>query len=71
MKCIQRAISFSALALIAVTAAPAWAQDSPGRKEMRRVDVSGAPGMEVVLSLGEYKAGDEIPAHFHHGVEAG
>ena len=27
--------------------------------------------MEVVLSVSELKPGDEIAAHFHHGVEAG
>lgn len=41
------------------------------RKELRREDLSGAPGMEVVLSITEVKPGEEIPAHFHHGIEAG
>jgi quercetin dioxygenase-like cupin family protein len=27
--------------------------------------------MEVVLSVGEYRPGDAIPLHIHHGVEAG
>jgi len=27
--------------------------------------------MEVVLSLGEYRPGDAIALHIHHGVEAG
>jgi quercetin dioxygenase-like cupin family protein len=59
-----------ALALVIVMAAPVWGQDSTARKELRRVDLSGAPGMEVVLSLIEYKPGDVLPMHFHHGVEA-
>jgi quercetin dioxygenase-like cupin family protein len=71
MKSIQHALSFAVFALMTVTAASVWAQDSPARKELRRVDLSGAPGMEVVLSLIEIKPGDELPAHFHHGVEAG
>lgn len=71
MRSIQHALCFAALALLTVTAAPVLPQDSAGRKELRRVDLSGAPGMEVVLSLSEYKPGDELPAHFHHGVEAG
>lgn len=71
MRSIQYVLSFAALAFITTTAVPVWAQDSPGRKELRRVDLSGAPGMEVILSLGEYKPGDEIPAHFHNGIEAG
>lgn len=71
MKSIQHVLSFSAIVLMAATAAPTWGQDSAGRKELRRVDLSGAPGMEVVLSLSEYKPGDEIPAHIHHGIETG
>ena len=71
MKSIQHTLIFAALALAIATAAPAWAQDSTTRKELRRVDLSGAPGMEVVLSLCEYKPGDVLPAHVHHGVEAG
>ena len=47
------------------------AQDSPNRKELKRTDLSGAPGMEVVLSVSEYKPGDAIALHLHHGVEAG
>ena len=27
--------------------------------------------MEVISSISEYKKGDEIPRHFHHGVESG
>jgi quercetin dioxygenase-like cupin family protein len=71
MKSLKHALSLAALALMSVAAASASAQDSPARKELRRVDLSGAPGMEVVLSISEYKPGDEFPAHFHHGVETG
>ena len=49
----------------------AQAQDSPQRKELRRVDLSGAAGMEVVSSISEFKPGEELPRHLHHGVEAG
>jgi quercetin dioxygenase-like cupin family protein len=49
----------------------AQAQESPQRKELRRVDLSGAAGMEVISSISEFKPGDELPRHFHHGVEAG
>ena len=51
--------------------APAAAQSAGPRTELKRVDLSGAPGMEVVTSIGEYKPGDEVPVHFHHGVETG
>ena len=49
----------------------AQAQDSPQRKELRRVDLSGAQGMEVISSISEYRPGEELPRHLHHGVEAG
>ena len=62
------------IATIAVALAlplAAIAQDPPARKELKRVDLDGVPGMEVVSSITEYKPGDELSAHLHHGVEAG
>ena len=44
--------------------------DSPQRVEQKRADLSGAPGMEVIASTGEYKPGDSIDLHIHHGIEA-
>ncbi len=44
--------------------------DSPQRVEHKRADLSGAPGMEVIASIGEYKPGDGIGLHLHHGIEA-
>src|SRR5258708_33913885 len=54
-----------------VRAVVAHAQDSPQRKELRRVDLSGGAGMEVISSISEFRPGDELPLHLHHGVEAG
>ncbi len=51
--------------------APVAAQDAGPRTELKRVDLSGAPGMEVITSIASYKPGDEVPLHFHHGVETG
>ncbi len=45
------------------------ASDSPQRVEQKRTDLSGAPGMEVIASVAEYKPGDTVRAHSHHGVE--
>ena len=45
------------------------AQDSNARKEMQRADLSGAPGMEVISSILEYKTGEVAARHFHHGIE--
>ena len=44
--------------------------DSPQRVEKRRTDLVGAPGMEVIASTGDYKPGESIDLHIHHGVEA-
>lgn len=44
--------------------------DSPQRVEHKRADLVGAPGMEVITSIGEYKPGEGIDAHVHHGIEA-
>src|SRR5579863_3476150 len=60
-----------ALGLALVMPVASHSQDSPQRKELRRVDLSGAPGMEVISSISEYKLGEELPRHIHHGVEAG
>jgi quercetin dioxygenase-like cupin family protein len=47
----------------------AHAQEPPNRKEMKRTDLSGTK-MEVVLSTAEYKPGETIALHIHHGEEA-
>ncbi len=44
--------------------------DSAQRVERQRADLSGAPGMEVIASVGEYKPGESIDLHMHHGIEA-
>jgi quercetin dioxygenase-like cupin family protein len=44
--------------------------DLPQRVEQKRADLSGAPGMEVIASILEFKPGETAQLHFHHGVEA-
>lgn len=56
-----------ALALVSVTAG---AQDIANRKELKRADLGGAPGMEVITSVSEFKVGETIPLHSHHGIES-
>jgi quercetin dioxygenase-like cupin family protein len=60
------------IAAFVLAAAPlcSLAQDLEQRKEWRRVDLSGAPGMEVIVSFAEYPPGQGIPQHLHHGIEA-
>ena len=43
--------------------------DSPQRVEQKRTDLTGAPGMEVIASVAEYKPGSFVRRHSHHGVE--
>lgn len=59
----------TALAMVALIGF-AQAQDSPQRKEIKRADLGGTTNMEVILSTAEYKPGESIPRHIHHGVEA-
>jgi quercetin dioxygenase-like cupin family protein len=54
---------------VAACTSLAQAQDSPNRKEVKRADLTGTK-MEVVLSTAEYKPGDSITRHIHHGEEA-
>lgn len=59
----------AAMCVLATTWGLAIAQDSSNRKEMKRADLSGAPGMEVISSIVEYKTGEVAARHFHHGIE--
>lgn len=59
----------AAVAAFALVGGLAQAQDSPQRKEIKRTDLTGT-NMEVILSVAEYKPGDFIARHIHHGVEA-
>ena len=47
----------------------AHAQDSTGRKELKRSDLTGT-NMEVVVSVSETKPGETLARHLHHGEEA-
>jgi len=60
-----------ASAVAVVMSLAAYGQDLPQRKEMKRVDLSGAQNMEVVSSVSTFNPGDVFPRHLHHGVELG
>ena len=64
--------SLAALALLNLTPALAaqTTNDLPQRIEQKRTDLTGAPGMEVIASITEFKPGESIELHVHHGVEA-
>jgi mannose-6-phosphate isomerase-like protein (cupin superfamily) len=48
--------------------------ESPQRQEKQRVELQGpngvTTGMEVISSVAEYKPGEGIDLHLHHGIEA-
>jgi quercetin dioxygenase-like cupin family protein len=71
MRLVRSGIYVAASVFAVAVSIAAYAQDLPQRKELRRVDLSGAAGMEVVSSVSTFKAGDEFPRHLHHGVELG
>jgi quercetin dioxygenase-like cupin family protein len=58
-------VAFAAIGFASLT----LAQDSAARKEMKRADLTGT-NMEVILSTAEYKPGETIARHIHHGEEA-
>ena len=55
---------------IASTLVAQTVTESTQRVEKQRVDLAGAPAMEVVVSTGEYHPGEAIDLHSHHGIEA-
>jgi quercetin dioxygenase-like cupin family protein len=74
MKCFSLKSILLGIALFAMGAASTLVAqtltDSAQRVERQRADLSGAPGMEVIASVGEYKPGERIDLHIHHGIEA-
>lgn len=67
---IARLVLAASLCTLTIGAA-AVSYDMPNRHELKRADLSGAPGMEVITSISEYQVGESIPRHVHHGVETG
>jgi quercetin dioxygenase-like cupin family protein len=61
---IALCLALCAAALAAQTLEPA------ARRELKRAELSGAPGMQLISSLSEYAPGAVIPRHVHHGLEA-
>lgn len=56
--------------VLALSGAAAHAQDSAARHELNRTDLGGTSDMEVISSIVEFKPGEDIPKHIHHGVES-
>jgi quercetin dioxygenase-like cupin family protein len=64
-------LAVASAALLSTIGIRAAEVETPLRHELKRTDLAGVPGMEVVESITEYKPGDKVPLHLHHGVEAG
>jgi quercetin dioxygenase-like cupin family protein len=60
-----------ACAWLATVSAASVSGDLAARRELKRADLSGAPGMEVITSITEIRKGEGIPRHAHHGIETG
>jgi quercetin dioxygenase-like cupin family protein len=61
----------SLCALIATVWADTTKGDLPQRQELKRADLPTSPDMEVITSISEFRKGETIPRHSHHGIETG
>ncbi|MBS0379174.1 MAG: cupin domain-containing protein [Proteobacteria bacterium] len=71
MQPTSRAFALAAVAFIATALADSPPADLAQRQELKRTDLSGAPGMEVITSVTELHKGETLPRHSHHGIESG
>jgi quercetin dioxygenase-like cupin family protein len=71
MRVFRLAMVIMLCASAVTVSAATGSSDLPERVELKRADLSGAPDMEVITSVSEFKKGESIPRHFHHGIETG
>jgi quercetin dioxygenase-like cupin family protein len=71
MEFLRPGAVFAAWIATAAVCLAAIPSDISARVELKRADLSGAPGMEVISSITEFKTGDELAVHSHHGIETG
>jgi quercetin dioxygenase-like cupin family protein len=71
MRVLRWGAMLAGCALAAVVCADTSSGDLGARQELKRADLSGAAGMEVITSITELKKGESIPRHSHHGIETG
>jgi quercetin dioxygenase-like cupin family protein len=55
--------------IVFISIAPARAAENDRTAGHKRNDLDRRSPMEVVSGIEEYKQGEKIPAHFHHGIE--
>lgn len=71
MRMFRLVMVITLCALAVTVGAATGSSDLPQRVELKRADLSGAPDMEVITSISEFKKGESIPRHFHNGIETG
>ncbi len=71
MRVLKPALCAALCAFTVARGAAPSSHDLPQRVELKRADLSGAPDMEVITSVSEFRKGDVLPRHSHHGVETG
>jgi quercetin dioxygenase-like cupin family protein len=67
----QLAAILSACVLAFSVWADTMRNDLPQRQELKRADLTISKDMEVITSISEFKRGETIPRHYHHGIETG
>ena len=65
-----RAVLVTCLGLTTVMADTAGT-DLPHRQELRRVDLTASPNMQVITSISEIRKVEMVRRHLHHGIETG
>jgi len=71
MRWVRSVAMLAAWLAVAGVGGATVSSDSPSRTELKRADLAGTPGMEVISSISVYTTGEELPRHFHHGIETG
>ncbi len=71
MRVFRLAMVIMLCASAVTVSAATGSSDLPERVELKRGDLSGAPDMEVITSVSEFKKGESIRRHSHHGIETG
>jgi quercetin dioxygenase-like cupin family protein len=71
MRPARRVAILSVCAVITTVWADTVRDDLLQRQELKRADLTTSPEMEVITSISEFKKGETIPRHYHHGIETG
>lgn len=62
-------LTFVGLLIVFISNSPSHAVENDKTAGHKHNNLDSGSAMEVVSGIEEYKQGEKIPAHFHHGVE--